>query len=1160
MGLKTLRIFISSPGDVAQERLIARRVIGRLDSQLGDTLSLEAVYWENHPLLATASFQEQLPTPSQTDIVLCVLWTRLGTPLPGSMKRADGSGYASGTEFEFEDAIEAHRRGGKPEILVYRCTARPEWSADATLAAEQIAQKDALDRFVTRWFFNEADRTLRAAFHSFGSPAQFEELLEAHLSRLVRAHLPTGFQMHAAARAWRSGSPFRGLEPFESAHSAVFFGRTAAIASVLLRLRRQAVLGKSFVLVVSMSGAGKSSLLRAGVLPLLTQPEVVGTATRWRCAIVKPSEGQGDLFGALLNGLRQPAALPELEDSPRDAELLAQRVVATLAAADAGSSSTSRSETHLAFFVDQLEEIFSDERISAADRTRFISALGALARSGRVSVLAAVRNDVYPRLAELPELIELKEGDGQFDLLPPNLREIGQIIRAPATAAGLRFEARPGTGERLDDTIRDAAAKNPGALPLLEFLLEELYVRRSSEDVLTFRAYEELGGVEGALTRRAEQVVTGAGPEALAALPSVFRELMALGLEDDSRALRRTAKRTAFRTGPAQALVNAMLDARLLVASVDAEGEPTVSLAHEALLEFWPRLSEWRETNRENLRVRARLTAAAQLWEREKRSPDFLLARGKPIAEARGLVADGVPISPLETELLSASVKRATRFRRLRDAAVAGLAILAVAASIAAYVAQRQSKAASVQATTARRTSDFMVSLFSIADPEENRGETVTVREILDRGVDEMRSSLVEEPQVRANLLRAMGQAYGGLGLYPKAGAILSDSITAAEAARGPEDLLKANLALANVKFQQADYASAEKLYRQSLAQATSLDDGKSPALTEALNGLAASIYELGKVKEAEELYRRALALDEQRRGEQHADTARSLSGLGVMFLYEGRYKEGQPLLTRALAIRKTVYGPRHVKVGETLNNLGALTYQAGDPAAALRYFQEALPIYRAVFGDDHPETAPLLNNIGRIELLSGNLAAAETSLTEALAIYRARLGEHADLTFDLNSLAMIAIQKNDLPKAEALLREALAIGRARKHSLTGQILGNYAQLYVRTHRLPEAREALRESAELMTAEYGDALQGAEGWRQAVLDSIAAEERIASGEFDEAERLLVKSLPVLQKRFGVGGLYSSQTLERFVALYVNSGQHAKAADYRMQWVAATARR
>ena len=172
--------------------------------------------------------------------------------------------------------------------------------------------------------------------------------------------------------------------------------------------------------------------------------------------------------------------------------------------------------------VDQLEEIFSDPRIASRDRDAFAAALDGLARSGKVWILATLRSDVYPRLAEMPALMTLKEGDGQFDLLPPTLREIGQIIRLPAAAAGLRFDVRPHTAERLDDAIRDAAAKNPGALPLLQFLLEELYKHRSADDVLTFRAYEELGGVEGALARRAESVLASVSEPAQLALPGVL--------------------------------------------------------------------------------------------------------------------------------------------------------------------------------------------------------------------------------------------------------------------------------------------------------------------------------------------------------------------------------------------------------------------------------------------------------------------------------------------------------------------------------------------------------------------------------------------------------------------------------------------------------------
>jgi Tfp pilus assembly protein PilF len=1137
IALKTLRIFISSPGDVAEERLIARRVIGRLDSQVGDVLHLQPVFWENQPLLATASFQEQLPNPSATDVVISILWSRLGTVLPGHIRRADGSSYASGTEFEFEDAVEAFRRTGKPDIVVYRKTATPEWSADPDTAAEQLKQQQLLQGFVAKWFMNPADGSLKAAFHSFASSADFEELLEAHLTRLVARHLPPGVRARTVSPTWHSGSPFRGLEVFDLEHAPVFFGRTAAVASVLLKLRRQIERGRAFVLIVSMSGGGKSSLVRAGVLPLLLQPGVVGNATQWRHVIMRPAEGQGDLTVALTQGLLQPAALPNLESG--DFSTLTQRVLAALP-----------EDCHLALVVDQLEEMFSDEHIGPRKRAQFIDALAALARSGRVCVLATLRSDVYPRLAELPTLIELKEGDGQFDLLPPARREIGQIIRSPASAAGLRFEVREHTGERLDETIRDAAAQNPGALPLLEFLLEELYKLRSSEDVLTFSAYEGLGRVEGALAQRAEQIVASVSPEAQAALPSVFGELVALGADDQTRVLRRHAPRGAFATPAAKELVDALIAARLLISSAEGQGEPVISLAHEALLEFWPRLAEWRDKNRENLHIHARLTAAVATWEQHGRSPDFLLARGKPIAEARALVADGVRLSEAESALVSASARRARRFQRIRAGAIASLVILTLLASAAAYLAHEQSNVARIQATTAQRTTDFMVNLFTVADPEENRGETVTVREILDRGVTEMRSSLSGEDDVRSNLLRAMGRAYNGLGLYPKAQPLLREALAAAERSGVADDVIAAQLALAANRTFEGEYKESEALYRSALTSAQRLHGELQPAVTAAMTGLANSLYALENAKDAEPLYRRALDLDLQMHGEDHADTARSLDALGWFLYFEGRYTEVEPLFQRALAIRQKLFGERHALTSESLNNFASLLSQEGKYDEAAEVYAKTLVADRAVYGDKHPNVASTLNNLGRVELLRDDLPSAEKHFQEARDIDRGSGAPNREgFVVWLNSLAMISLERRDYRTAEDHLGEALEIARSKRHWMLDQVLANYADLYVRTGRLAEAQTALAEARQLLEAQYGEALQSRDTWRVSVLDSIAGSYHAEQRDFDVAEKLLLGALPTLTKRFGARGLYTRQTDVRLQRLYSKWGREADARRY-----------
>ncbi len=1152
MPLKKLQVFVSSPGDVAEERLIARRVIGRLEAQFGDVLHLEPMFWEHEPLLATASFQEQMPRTSESDIAIVILWSRIGTTLPGHIQRPDGSAFSSGTEFEFEDAVEGFRRNGKPELLVYRKTAPPTWPADDELAAQRVAQKVALDNFIDKWFVDRESGAFRGAFHSFESPADFEELLEAHLTRIIERTLGTLQLARPASRAWHKGSPFRGLETFGPEHAPIFFGRTAAIASVLMKLRRQAERGTAFVLIMGMSGGGKSSVARAGVLPLMLHPGVLGRAPQWRSACFRPSDGHGDLSSALIAALTQPSAIPDLpgsnaaEHEAFRASLLetplafAEQVVALL-----------DGNCHLALVVDQLEEMFSDDRIDQQQRECFSAALDALARTGCVWIVATMRSDLYPRLTDLPVLMALKEGDGQFDLLPPTMREIGQIIRLPAAAAGLRFESRAHTAERLDDTIRDAAAGNAAALPLLEFLLEELYKRRSHDNVLTFRAYEELGGVAGALAQRAEEVLEAVSPEARATLPLILLELVSLSVEDDTTPMRAVAPLSAFTSEPARELLQALLEARLFVSNLDGHGQPVVSVAHEALLEHWPRVRTWVEENREHLRAHARLSAAVRTWEREGQSRDFLLQRGKPLAEARTLIAGGVRLSEAERALVEASDRRAKRFGQLRAAAIAGLVVLAISASAAAWFASRESNRARIQARTSQRTSDFLVSLFSSPDPSESRGNDITVSEFLDRSVDEIENSLSGEPAVRGNLMRAMGQAYNGLGEYPKARSLLQKAVADAESSGGGEGLIKARVALGFNYYMDGEYVPASAVYREALSEAETLYGNKHELVAASIRGLADSIFELDQPAEAERLYQRALSIELELHGERHADTARTLHDLGILLYYQGLYPEAERLYRRSLAIYRALYGENHPSVAQGLNDLAVLLYDSGEFEAAIQTYKEAVPIYHKVYGEQHPEYASGIYNLGRVLLITGKLDSAEDYLRRALAIDRQRLAVgHEDLILPLNSLAMLDIARGNLAEADVLLEEALASAREQKHWMLGQVLINVGDLNIRHGRVEQAGAALEEARALLQAEYGEALSGAAAWRLAILNSVAGSYEIERGRFAEAERHLAGAWPVLRTRFGARSYFGDQCLVHLSRLYYVQGNAKAAREYQ----------
>src|SRR3954447_8208877 len=163
MALRKLRVFLSSPGDVGLERDLASGVLERLQGEFAARVELEAIRWEHEPVLATSTFQDQIVPPSQTDIVVCILWSRLGTRLPDNYRREDGTPFASGTEWEFEDAAESYRKRKTPDLLVYRKSDEPIASLkDHERLEEQQRQWNSLEAFTKHWFQGE-DGSFKAA-------------------------------------------------------------------------------------------------------------------------------------------------------------------------------------------------------------------------------------------------------------------------------------------------------------------------------------------------------------------------------------------------------------------------------------------------------------------------------------------------------------------------------------------------------------------------------------------------------------------------------------------------------------------------------------------------------------------------------------------------------------------------------------------------------------------------------------------------------------------------------------------------------------------------------------------------------------------------------------------------------------------------------------
>ncbi|MGC1188093.1 MAG: AAA family ATPase [Candidatus Acidiferrales bacterium] len=751
--MKTLRIFISSPSDVRAERVRAYDVVQRLQTKFRAFIKIEPILWEDEPMRATSSFQAQISKPSESDVVICVLWAKIGTRLPRNFRRPDGS-VPTGTEWEFEDALESYKTRGTPDLLVYRKTAPPEIKVTSDQMLEEWqSQKKALDAFLNRWF-RDHEGAFQAAFSAFDTDEDFEKLLEKHLEKIISLRLDKPELI-----SWTEGSPFRGLDVFHAQHQKIFFGRDLAIAEITNRLLEQSLRGRVFLLVLGMSGCGKSSLVRAGVLPELMRLGVANEVGCWRWAILRPSEASGTLTECLASALfTEKNALPELSqlgydvqrfadflrDAPAHAIPLIEAALAKVSRQFAHESLRSKPpEARLILVIDQLEEMFTIERFDAAQRAAFIGAISALSRSGLVWVVATMRSDLYASCAEIEGFRALKSDDGQYDLGAPGVSETGQIIRMPALAAGLSFESHPVTHRKLDDALQEEASKSPEALPLLEFCLDELYKLRTESLLITWDAYQKLGGLNGAITKRAEEVFSSLSVAGQRAFPRVLSSLVTM----DASATSRPARRKDLEANPAMAEVIASFTrANLFVTDVNQAGEPVVAVAHEALIGSWPRVQDWVHENKDFLRLKTRIAQAAHRWHESGEDSDFLLPEGKALAEAQDALTKRR--EELEDiEFVQSSIKVAAHRNVVRRFLAAAALTVALSLIFGSVILQQRHDA--LAATAAASEADFTfaademerneipVSLAYLADalrknPENQKAIALTVAELQD--------------------------------------------------------------------------------------------------------------------------------------------------------------------------------------------------------------------------------------------------------------------------------------------------------------------------------------------------------------------------------------------------------------------------------------------
>jgi tetratricopeptide (TPR) repeat protein len=462
---------------------------------------------------------------------------------------------------------------------------------------------------------------------------------------------------------------------------------------------------------------------------------------------------------------------------------------------------------------------------------------------------------------------------------------------------------------------------------------------------------------------------------------------------------------------------------------------------------------------------------------------------------------------------------------------MAGLAVVAVLSRQEA-VAQRQ--IAERKTLTAERTAGFITSLFKIADPSEARGNSITVREMLDRGAAQIRQGLADEPTVRADLMTTLGEVYTGLGLYRQG----SELVREAWATPGQDAAAQArqNLAIATIAFQQGDYAQARDRFQAALTSIEAASPVNPRLRSDAERGVGDSLSALGEMDEAETVLQAALQRLPQA-PEFREVRAALLESIGTNAFYADRFADAQKALDQALPVRLEVNGPLHPSVSLIQNLRGAVAYRQGDSDTAVARYRDALAVDKKVLGERHPMVALTKNNLARVLLEQRDFRQALPLLEEAVAITVAERGPtHDDLAFVLGNLG-IAQRGLGQQAASVTLARALAIAEQHDHRMRAPLMLELAELDCRAGSARRGVDRVRAAAPVMRKDYPD-----DAWRQAMVQSVEARCLVDLGERTQAQALAARATPIILARWAPESLYGADAQARLADVSARSRQ------------------
>jgi WD40 repeat protein/serine/threonine protein kinase len=589
------------------------------------------------------------------------------------------------------------------EPLPHLNDVRPDLPAELNEVIVKATDKDATKRhpsiLALAADFRKALLSSEAAIEGLGlSALDTSELSRLGITEEYSVYAPEGIAPE---------NPYKGLRAFQEADADDFRGREVLVDRLLEHLKGDTLTSR-FLSVIGPSGSGKSSVVKAGIIPKLRRGAVVGSSDWYIVEMMPGSHPLEELEAALLRVAINPPAtlLDQLKEDERGLVRAIKRVLPS------GTSVGSE----LVLVVDQFEEVFTQVE-DESERSHFLNSLLAATqeKDSRLRIITTLRADFYDRPLLYPEFGELIRQSTEV-VLPLNREELERAIVEPAENAGLALEVGLVT-----EIIADVG-EQPGALPLLQYALTELFERRDGR-WLTVQAYKEIGGVSGALARRASELYETLDETGQRAARQMFLRLVTLGEGSEDTRRRVLMSELLSLQGDEQAM-QSVIDLfgkyRLLTFDRDpVTRSPTLEVAHEALIRTWQMLRKWLDDNREDLRLQRRLSAATEEWLNSGQDPSYL-ATGTRLEQFEAwLPQTELALTEAEREYYSASLAQREKMRaeeaarkaheaalerRSRNflrALVAVMALATVGALILTGFALNQSQIAQENAATA---------------------------------------------------------------------------------------------------------------------------------------------------------------------------------------------------------------------------------------------------------------------------------------------------------------------------------------------------------------------------------------------------------------------------------------------------------------------------